>query len=185
MTRIARKPILIPKGVEVKIEAQNVLFKGQKGSLSYDVHNLLGIKFENGQLSLVIKDLALNQNTESEPVFLNTMMGTTAAHLRNAVTGVQQGHEKTLDFVGVGYKGQIKGKKVELNLGYSHEVSIEIPEGIKVEMPSPTQVVIKGVNKQSVGQLAAKIKAVRPVEPYKGKGVRYSNEQVILKEIKK
>ena len=176
MSRVAKKPVVLPKGVEVKIDGGKVTIKGSLGTLSHDFGSVVEI---------VQKEDELLCNPREGQENSHAMSGTARALVNNMVQGVSQGFEKKLTLVGVGYRAQAQGSKLNLSLGFSHPVEYMLPEGIKVETPSQTEVVIKGINKQQVGQVAAEIRAFRSPEPYKGKGVRYANEVVILKETKK
>lgn len=175
MSRIAKDPVVIPAGVDVKFEGQLVTIKGSVGTLSLDVHPAVEIKQEGSQLNF----------TPAEGEKSWAMAGTTRALLNNMVIGVTKGFEKKLQLNGVGYRAKATGNVLNLTLGFSHPVDYELPEGVKVETPSQTEVVVKGADKQQVGQVAAEIRAYRPPEPYKGKGVRYADEHVRRKEAKK
>ena len=174
MSRIANKPIDIPTGAEVSISGQTVNVKGPKGNASYDVHKTVEIVQDGNQLKVSAR--------ESNSV---AMAGTMRSLVSNMVTGVSQGFEKKLELVGVGYRAQAQGNTLNLTLGFSHPVNYAVPEGITVETPSQTEILVKGIDKQKVGQVSAEIRAYRPPEPYKGKGVRYSDEYVVRKEAKK
>ena len=176
MSRVAKQPITIPKGVEIKIDGQTVNAKGPKGNEACQVHSDVEIVFDDGVLGVKSKGDA--KGTVA-------MAGTMRALLNNLVTGVSDGFEKKLELRGVGYRAQAQGNSVNLNLGFSHPVVHKIPDGVKVETPSQTEIVITGSNKQIVGQVAADIRNYRPPEPYKGKGVRYLGEYVAMKEAKK
>jgi large subunit ribosomal protein L6 len=176
MSRIANNPINIPSGVDININGQEITVKGGKGELSHQVHSLVTVKHE---------DNVLKFDTVDESKNANALSGTTRAVVQNIVTGVSDGFEKKLTIVGVGYRAAVQGKVLNLTLGFSHPVNFEIPEGITIEAPSQTEVVVKGIDKQKVGQVAANIRAYRPPEPYKGKGVRYDDEHIIRKEAKK
>jgi len=176
MSRVAKKPIDLPKGVEYKLDGSTVTVKGGKGDLSMDLYPQIRIEQEEQVLEIV---------TQSEDRKVIAMAGTTRALLANMVKGVSEGFEKRLELRGVGYRAQAKGKVVGLTLGFSHPVNYAVPEGVTVETPSQTEIVVTGTDKQKVGQVAADIRAYRPPEPYKGKGVRYANERVIMKEAKK
>ncbi len=176
MSRIANSPVSIPSGVDVNIAGSMITIKGNKGELSHDIHPLVKVEQEDNVLKT-----SVNNNSMSA----NALSGTTRALIQNIVTGVSEGFERKLEIVGVGYRASVSGKVLNLNLGFSHPVKFAIPEGISIETPSQTEVVIKGVDKQQVGQVAANIRAYRPPEPYKGKGVRYSDERIIRKEAKK
>ena len=174
MSRIAKNPVAIPKGVDVTLNADVISIKGAKGSLSLDRSPLVEIKKD---------DDALTFSATSKDG--HAMSGTTRALVSNMVTGVTQGFERHMQLVGVGYRAQSKGKDLVLNVGYSHPVEFKLPEGITVDLPSQTEIIVKGIDKQLVGQIAANIRSVRPPEPYKGKGIRYKDEVIILKETKK
>jgi large subunit ribosomal protein L6 len=174
MSRIAKKPIELPAGVEVTINKQTVSVKGPKGASQMELHEGVTISQEGNLLNLAPKE-------ESGM----SMTGTMRTLVANMVTGVSQGFEKKLELVGVGYRAQAQGKVLNLTLGFSHPVNYAVPEGITIETPSQTEIFVKGTDKQQVGQVSAEIRAYRPPEPYKGKGVRYSNEHVIRKEAKK
>jgi len=176
MSRIGKKPITLPKGVEAKIEAGSVTIKAQKGSYTLVLHPGVGVSNDNGVLHV-------QQKTDTQEA--NAASGTTRALLSNAVQGVTAGFQKKLELVGVGYRAQAQGKSLNLTLGFSHPVNYKVPDGITIETPSQTEVIIKGADRQKVGQVAAEIRGFRPPEPYKGKGVRYSDERVVLKEAKK
>ena len=176
MSRVAKKPIELPKGVELKVDGSSLTVKGPKGGLSMDVHPQIGV--EQGEEGVQV-------SVKSGDRKLQAMAGTTRALVANMVTGVSSGFERKLELKGVGYRAQSKGNTLNLTLGFSHPVDYPVPEGITVETPSQTEVVIKGIDKQVVGQVAAEIRAYRPPEPYKGKGVRYADERVVLKEAKK
>jgi len=186
MSRIAKKPISIPKGVETKLESQRLIIKGPKGQLEYTVHDLLSLTIAEGVITVVSKQAGkADQLKSKEKALIETLAGTTRANINNMVKGVSEGFERKLLLVGVGYRTQMQGKNLNLSLGFSHPVNFVIPVGIQIETPSQTEIIIKGADKHLVGQVAANIRAIRPVEPYKGKGVRYSDERVILKETKK
>jgi large subunit ribosomal protein L6 len=175
-TRIARNPLEIPKGVEVTINGQELKVKGPKGEQARSCHPLVKMEMlEDG-----LKFSPANSSKES-----NALTGTNCALAKNMIHGVSQGFERKLTLVGVGYRANAQGAKLDLSLGFSHPVVLTMPEGIAVETPSQTEVVVKGIDKQHVNQMAAKIRAIRPPEPYKGKGVRYADEHIILKEAKK
>ena len=176
MSRIANAPVELPKGVEVSIAGQSLNVKGSKGNLSLDVHDL--VKVEQGETALQFS--AANNSKKS-----GALAGTFRALAYNMVTGVSEGFSKELTLIGVGYRAQAQGKKLNLSLGFSHPVEYAVPEGVEVETPSQTQVIVKGIDKQLVGQVAAEIRDFRPPEPYKGKGVRYTDEYVKRKEAKK
>ena len=176
MSRIAKYPVNVPTGVEVKLDGKALSVKGPKGRLEFNVHPLVNIAQAGAVISF---------KPENDTAFADALSGTTRALVNNMVTGVSKGFEKKLTIIGVGYRAAVQGKKLNLTLGFSHPVVYSIPEGIVIETPSHTEVISKGANKQLVGQVAAEIRAFRPPEPYKGKGVRYSDEQVVKKEAKK
>ncbi len=176
MSRIAKFPVVLPKGVEVTLGAEAVSIKGPLGTLTQPLRKDVGVQREGE--TLLVKNL--DDSDES-----NAMSGTVRALVANMVVGVTKGFEKRLTLVGVGYRAQAQGDKLNLALGFSHPVVHAMPKGVKVETPTQTEIVIKGLDKQQVGQVAAEVRAYRPPEPYKGKGVRYSDEQVVLKETKK
>jgi large subunit ribosomal protein L6 len=176
MSRVAKEPVELPKGVEFNLSGTTVTVKGSKGTLSMEL---------NSEVELKQEDNILTVGPRSGSRFSTAISGTTRALLANMVQGVNEGFEKKLELVGVGYRAQAQGNKLNLTLGFSHPVVYEVPDGISVETPSQTEVLIKGADKQKVGQVAAEIRRYRPPEPYKGKGVRYSDERVILKEAKK
>jgi large subunit ribosomal protein L6 len=174
MSRVAKNPITVPQGVDVAINDGRVDVKGPKGNLSLNLHPAVSLDREDNEVRVQWrsdKDIA--------------MAGTFRALVNNMVTGVSEGFEKRLTLVGVGYRAQLQGKTLNLSLGYSHPIDYEAPEGISIETPSQTEIVISGCDKQRVGQVASEIRAFRPPEPYKGKGVRYSDERVVRKEAKK
>jgi large subunit ribosomal protein L6 len=174
MSRVAKAPVAVAKGVDVKIDGQHVTVKGSKGTLELDVHPSVSVSLEDGSLSVA----PANDSHWA-------MAGTMRALLGNMVHGVSEGFQKKLQLVGVGYRAQGKGKVLNLSLGFSHPIDFPVPEGITIATPTQTEVVVSGSDKQRVGQVAAEIRAFRPPEPYKGKGVRYSDEHVIRKEAKK
>jgi len=174
MSRIAKKPITVPAGIEVKISGRSVNVKGPKGNLKLDLHETVSIAQDGDVLSL----------TPSSDAGW-AMAGTMRSLVGNMVTGVAEGFEKKLELIGVGYRAKAQGNSLNLQLGFSHPVDYTVPEGITVETPSQTEILVKGADKQKVGQVSAEIRAYRPPEPYKGKGVRYADEYVIRKEAKK
>ena len=176
MSRIAKEPVELPKGVEFKQNGNVVTLKGSNGELSLEL---------NSEVELTQEDNVLKLAPRSGSRFATAIAGTMRSILANMVTGVSAGFERKLELVGVGYRAQAQGKKLNLTLGFSHPVQYEVPEGITVETPSQTEIIIKGADKQKVGQVSAEIRAFRPPEPYKGKGVRYADERVMLKEAKK
>ena len=176
MSRIAKKPIEVPAAVNLTVSGQNITAKGPKGELSITVHN--DVTFEQN-------DNVLNFKPANEEQASMAMTGTMRSLVSNIVTGVNEGFQKKLNLVGVGYRAQSKGKTLSLSLGFSHPVDYPVPEGITIETPSQTEIVVSGCDKQKVGQVSAEIRAFRPPEPYKGKGVKYADEHIIRKEAKK
>jgi large subunit ribosomal protein L6 len=176
MSRIANSPVFIPNGVDVNISGNVITVKGAKGEMSHNIHPLVTVQQEDNELKTTIK---------SNSKLAKSLSGTTRALIQNIVTGVSEGFERKLEIVGVGYRASVSGKNLNLSLGFSHPVEFPIPNGVTIETPSQTEILIKGSDKQQVGQLAANIRAYRPPEPYKGKGVRYANERIIRKEAKK
>jgi large subunit ribosomal protein L6 len=169
-------PIALPKGVEVAVSAQEISVKGAAGTLRRATHPLVSVKNEGANIMVT----PANDSDEAD-----TMSGTMRALVANMVEGVSKGFEKKLSLVGVGFRAQAQGAKLNLQVGFSHPVALDMPAGVKVECPTPTEIIIKGADCQVVGQIAAEVRAVRPPEPYKGKGIRYVNERVVLKETKK
>jgi len=176
MSRIAKEPVSLPKGVEFNLSGTTVNMKGGKGALSLELNSEIEVAQEDDQLTV---------KPRSGSRFAQAMSGTTRALLANMVQGVSEGFEKKLELRGVGYRAQAQGNKLNLTLGFSHPVVYDVPEGVSVETPSQTEVLVKGTDKQKVGQVAAEIRRFRPPEPYKGKGVRYFDERVVMKEAKK
>jgi large subunit ribosomal protein L6 len=176
MSRVAKNPIPLPAGVEVKFQGQLVNVTGGKGALEFRIHDEVEVSQEDG---------ALQVRARSETAQSRAQSGTARAVLSNIVTGVSQGWIKRLVIQGVGYRAQAQGRTLNLQLGFSHPVEYSLPEGIEVQTPTQTEVVVSGADRQLVGQVAAEIRAFRPPEPYKGKGVRYADEQVRRKEAKK
>ena len=175
MSRVANKIIDIPTGVTITVAAGAVTVKGAKGTLTLPMIAGVSVAHENKQLQVKYEGLGEAR----------IRAGSTRAHLANMITGVTRGYDRKLDLVGVGFRAAVAGKALNLTLGFSHPVSYEIPEGISIETPSQTEILIKGADRQRVGQTAAEIRGIRPPEPYKGKGVRYSDEKITLKEGKK
>lgn len=167
MSRIGKKPVEIPKGVNVTLNGQNVKVKGPKGELEFDVHSNIKISVEQNQILLT------RNNDEKENRALH---GLSRALLQNMIIGVTEGYSKTLDLVGVGYRVELKGKNLLVNIGYSHPIYFIPPDGITIQTPTQTQIIVSGIDKQLVGLVASKIRAIRKPEPYKGKGIKYSNE---------
>ena len=176
MSRVGKSPIALPQGAEVALSGDVITVKGPLGTISQAANPLVKVENENGTLNFAPAD-------ESREA--NAMSGTMRALVANMVNGVTKGFERKLTLVGVGYRAQAQGDKLNLSLGFSHPVVHQMPEGVKAETPTQTEIVIKGIDKQQVGQVAAEVRAYRPPEPYKGKGVRYADEVVILKETKK
>lgn len=176
MSRVAKSPVSLPKGVEASLSNGLLTIKSSKGSLELNVNEKVNVDIADGVLSVAAK---------TNEKFSRAMSGTVRSLIQNMVTGVTDGFEKKLELVGVGYRAQVKGKILNLTLGFSHPVDFEIPEGISIEAPSQTQLVVKGINKQQVGQVAANIRAYREPEPYKGKGIKYADEIIRRKEAKK
>jgi large subunit ribosomal protein L6 len=175
MSRVAKAPVALPQGVTATITADAVTIKGAKGTLSLPLK--AGVTVVQQE-----KELAVQYGDDDG---VRMQAGATRAHLANMVTGVSKGYERKLELVGVGFRAAVQGKTLNLTLGFSHPVNFPVPEGITIETPSQTEILIKGVDRQKVGQVAAEIRGIRPPEPYKGKGVRYAGEQIILKEGKK
>ena len=176
MSRVGKSPVAVPQGVDVAIKEDQISVKGAGGNLQLSLNPLVKVNNEGGKLTFVPAD-------ESREA--NAMSGTMRQLVNNMVVGVTKGFEKKLSLVGVGFKAAAQGNKLNLTVGFSHPVNIEMPAGITVATPTPTEVVVKGADRQRVGQLAAEIRAVRPPEPYKGKGIRYADEKVVIKETKK
>lgn len=176
MSRVANAPVMIPNGVEVKLDGSNLTVKGSGGQLSYAVHNDVNVEI-NDNVIQVKWDGAVKKS--------NAQAGTARASINNMVTGVSTGFEKKLTLIGVGYRAQVKGSLLTLSLGFSNPIEYNVPDGIVIEAVSQTELVVKGSDKQKVGQIASEIRAFRPPEPYKGKGVRYTDEYVARKEAKK
>ena len=176
MSRIAKMPVLVPAGVDVSIKADQISVKGAGGSLQVAQNGLVMVTSDAGKLTFA----PANDSRDA-----NAMSGTMRQLVNNMVVGVTKGFERKLSLVGVGYKAQAQGARLNLTVGYSHPVNMDMPDGITVATPTPTEVVIKGADRQRVGQIAAEIRAVRPPEPYKGKGIRYADEKIKIKETKK
>ena len=175
MSRVAKAPVPLPQGVTASITADAVTIKGAKGSLSLPLNAGVTVVQEEKELAVKYGD--------GDGVRMQA--GATRAHLANMVTGVSKGYERKLELQGVGFRAAVQGKTLNLTLGFSHPVNFPVPEGITIETPSQTEILIKGIDRQKVGQVAAEIRGIRPPEPYKGKGVRYAGEQITLKEGKK
>lgn len=176
MSRVGKMPVAIPAGVDVSVKEDQISVKGTGGTLNLARNALVNVVSNDGKLSFE----PANDSREA-----NAMSGTIRQLVNNMVVGVTKGFEKKLNLVGVGYKAAAQGTKLNLQVGYSHPVNIDMPQGITVTTPTATEVVIKGADRQRVGQIAAEIRAVRPPEPYKGKGIRYSDEKIVIKETKK
>jgi len=176
MSRVGKMPVTVPQGVDVAINEAHISVKGTGGNLSIANNALVKVVHSADSLSFT----PANESREA-----NAMSGTLRQLVNNMVIGVTKGFEKKLNLVGVGYKASAQGNKLNLAVGYSHPVNFDMPSGIKVETPAPTEIIIKGADRQRVGQIAAEIRAVRPPEPYKGKGIRYSDEKIVIKETKK
>lgn len=176
MSRVAKNPVTVPAGVEVKFGTESLTVKGKNGELSFPLSADVKVELNDGQLTFV----AANDSKHA-----NAMSGTVRAIVANMVKGVADGFEKKLQLIGVGYRAQAQGKTLNLSLGFSHPIVYEMPEGVSVQTPSQTEIVLTGADKQAVGQVAAEIRAFRSPEPYKGKGVRYVGEVVVMKEAKK
>ncbi len=176
MSRVGKMPVALPQGVDVTISAEQISVKGALGTLVRAANPLVAIKNEGGKLSFSPADASAEADA---------MSGTFRALVANMVNGVSKGFEKKLNLVGVGFRAQAQGQKLNLQIGFSHPVVKDMPAGIKVECPTQTEILIKGADRQVVGQIAAEVRAIRPPEPYKGKGIRYADEKVSLKETKK
>lgn len=176
MSRIAKNPVTIANGVNVNLSGQSLDIKGPKGQLQLVVHNIVEVKNEDNELRVAPRDGSKTANA---------LAGTTRALISNMMVGVSTGFDKKLQLVGVGYRAQMKGSDLNLTLGFSHPVDYKTPEGITIQTPTQTEIIVSGIDKQKVGQVAAEIRAFRPPEPYKGKGVRYADESIVMKEAKK
>lgn len=176
MSRVGKKPVAIPAGVTAKVDGQTVSVKGAKGELFFVVPDEVDVSFANDEVS--VKPRSSSKRAQA-------MWGTSRAQVSNLVVGVSTGFQRKLDITGVGYKAAVQGKILQLSLGYSHDVPFAIPEGITIVTPRPVEIIITGIDKRKVGQVASEIRALRPPEPYKGKGVRYSDEFIFRKEGKK
>jgi large subunit ribosomal protein L6 len=176
MSRVGKKPVPVPSGVTATVTGQTVKMKGSKGELQYVVPNVVDVKFEDGAVSVQPR----NQTKEAR-----SLWGTSRAQVANLVEGVSKGFEKKLEITGVGYRAAMAGKALKLSLGYSHDIEYQIPAGISIAVPKPTEIVISGIDRQVVGQVAAEIRDYRGPEPYKGKGVKYAGEFIFRKEGKK
>lgn len=177
MSRVAKNPVALPKGVEFSLDGRRAVIKGAKGELALDVHESLMVVQEGNEL--------LVRSARGDRATPPAIGGTTRALLANMVEGVTNGFERRLELIGVGYRAQAQGRTLNLTLGFSHPINYPVPENIAVETPSQNEVVVRGADKQKVGQVAAEIRGFRPPEPYKGKGVRYAGERLVMKEAKK
>ena len=177
MSRIAKNPVALPSGVDIKVDGQNVGVKGTKGSLDFTIHKTVQMTVDNGTVTFAP---AKGANDSAW-----AMAGTMRSLVSNMVQGVSEGFERKLELVGVGYRAQLQGKTLNLSLGFSHPVVHALPDGVTAELPSQTEIILRGVDKQVLGQVAANIRAYRPPEPYKGKGVKYAGEHIVRKEAKK
>ncbi len=177
MSRIAKALITVPAGVSVEISGQSVQIKGARGTLTWNVHSLVTVSYQEDNLKVAPIDETSKEGW--------AQAGTTRALLNNMVVGCSSGFERKMALIGVGYRAQAQGKTLNLSLGFSHPVNYQVPEGINIVTPTQTEILVSGADKQQVGQVASEIRAFRPPEPYKGKGVRYANEQVLRKETKK
>jgi len=176
MSRVSKNPIVIPNGVDVVLHSDEIIVKGPKGQLTQQLSSFLKVNMNENSIKIELND---------DSKHANAMSGTMRTLIANMVKGVSEGFQKKLLLVGVGYKAQVNGNTINLNLGFSHPVNYPIPNGISIETPTPTEILINGIDKQKVGQIASEIRSYREPEPYKGKGVRYSDETVKLKEAKK
>jgi large subunit ribosomal protein L6 len=176
MSRVGKMPVDVPQDVNVEIKDDQISVKGKGGALSLSINTLVKVSLEGGKLTFI----PIGESREA-----NAMSGTMRQLVNNMVNGVTKGFEKKLNLVGVGYKAAAQGQKLNLTVGYSHPVEISLPAGITAKTATPTEIVIAGADRQQVGQIAAEIRAVRPPEPYKGKGIRYSDEKIVIKETKK
>ena len=176
MSRVGKMPVAVPQGVDVQITAEQITVKGANGALTRAANSLVTVSKDGAELKVA----PVNESAEA-----NAMSGTMRALLANMVNGVSKGFEKKLNLVGVGFRAQAQGDKLNLQVGFSHPVVKEMPKGVKVECPTQTEIIIKGADRQAVGQVAAEVRAIRPPEPYKGKGIRYFDERISLKETKK
>jgi large subunit ribosomal protein L6 len=176
MSRVGKMPVAIPKGVDVAIDAEQITVKGSNGTLTRALHRLVNVRSEGGEIKFA--------PTDASPA-ADAMTGTMRALVANMVTGATKGFEKKLNLVGVGFRAQAQGQKLNLQIGFSHPVVVDMPAGVKVATPTQTEIVFTGADRQAVGQVAAEVRAFRPPEPYKGKGIRYAGERVVLKETKK
>lgn len=184
-SRVGRKPVTIPSGVEVKLQGQELAIKGPKGQFSMPLHPFVAVTIENGEVKVEENKAGGYCRNGSGSKLLKSITGTTRANIANVVHGVTHNFERKLLLVGVGYKAQAKGDVLSLSLGFSHPVDFNVPAGITIETPIPTEILVKGTDKTLVGLVASQIRSYRGPEPYKGKGVRYANENIVRKETKK
>ncbi|MHB2265295.1 50S ribosomal protein L6 [Aliihoeflea sp. PC F10.4] len=176
MSRIGKKPLSLPQGVTASVDGRTVTAKGPKGELKFVVNDEVLLKMEDGQISVSPKDESKDARSK---------WGMSRTQIENILNGVSKGFERRLEITGVGYRAALQGKNLQLALGFSHDVVYQTPEGITIQVPKPTEIVVSGIDKQQVGQVAAEIREYRPPEPYKGKGVRYAGERIVRKEGKK
>ena len=176
MSRIGKKPVALPQGVTATVDGQTVTAKGPKGELKFVVNEEVLVKLENGEIAVEPRD---------QSKVARSKWGMSRTQIENIIQGVKDGFEKKLEINGVGYRAALQGKNLQLSLGFSHEVVYETPQGITITVPKPTEISVTGIDKQQVGQVAAEIREYRPPEPYKGKGVKYANEEIVRKEGKK
>ena len=176
MSRVAKSPVALVKGVQADLKGNSLTVKGPKGSLHLECHSEVKVDMDNGKLRVAPR---------SGSRFSSAMAGTTRSLINNMVTGVTAGFERRLTLVGVGYRARVQGQQLEMTLGFSHPIQYRVPEDVTVQTPSQTEIVVRGIDRQRVGQVAAELRRFRPPEPYKGKGVRYADERVVLKEAKK
>jgi large subunit ribosomal protein L6 len=184
-SRVGRKPVTIPAGVDIKIDDQVMIIKGPKGHLNLALHPYVRVMMEQGNIKIMQNPEGTYCRSGSGAKLLNAIPGTTRSEIYNAVWGVSQGFQRKLTLVGVGYRAQVKEGVLSLTVGFSHPVEFVVPEGITIEAPTLTEVLVKGADKHRVGHVASMIRAIRPPEPYKGKGIRYANEKIVQKETKK
>jgi large subunit ribosomal protein L6 len=184
-SRVGRKPVVVPSGVDIKLTDQTLSAKGPKGQQTIDLHPFIKVTMENNHISVALRSDDSQVITGSKTKLYKSIAGTVRSNISNAVEGVAKGFERKLLLVGVGYRAQSKGKILGLSLGFSHPTDFNVPEGITIETPTQTEIIIKGVNKELVGLVASQIRRIRPPEPYKGKGIRYAEEVIELKETKK
>ena len=176
MSRIGKKPVAVPQGVTASVDGQTVTAKGPKGELKFVVNDEVLVKFDNGEVAVQPRDDSKTARSK---------WGMSRTQIENIFNGVKDGFEKRLEITGVGYRAAMQGRNLQLSLGFSHEVVYQTPEGITISVPKPTEIVVSGIDKQTVGQVAAEIREFREPEPYKGKGVRYAGERIVRKEGKK